>query len=175
MKYYTIQNGSLLIAENEQALTRFYDNVLPLPSDYNAEKYIVVNNELVLNPEWEEIQLNEAKEAKLKENEEKRDAFLVSGVLYKNILWDSDLEQKFNISVQVNSMGDEETITWVAMDGVTSLECTKADLLNIGALLTQMTAYVWQLKNPEIKTAIQEAKTVEEVEAISIDYSLTAL
>lgn len=54
MGYYTIQNGQILTAENEQALTRFYDNVLPLPNDYEVGKYIVVNNELVLNPNWEE-------------------------------------------------------------------------------------------------------------------------
>lgn len=56
MKYYTIQNNSILIAENEQALTRFYDNVLPLPEDYEDGKYIVVDGELVLNPNWEEEQ-----------------------------------------------------------------------------------------------------------------------
>ena len=54
MGYYTIQNGQILTAENEQALTRFYDNVYPLPADYEVGKYIVVNNELVLNPNWEE-------------------------------------------------------------------------------------------------------------------------
>ena len=54
MKYYTIQNDSLLIAENKQALERYYENILPLPSDYEQDKYIVVNGELVLNPDWEE-------------------------------------------------------------------------------------------------------------------------
>ena len=41
MRYYTIQNDSILIADNEQALTRFYDNVLELPVDYEQGKYIV--------------------------------------------------------------------------------------------------------------------------------------
>ena len=54
MRYYTIQNNGLLIAENRQALERFYDNVLELPEDYEQGKYIVVNDELVLNPNWEE-------------------------------------------------------------------------------------------------------------------------
>lgn len=54
MKYYTIQNNGLLIAENERVLKRFYDNVLPLPDDYEQGKYIVVNNELVLNTDFEE-------------------------------------------------------------------------------------------------------------------------
>lgn len=54
--YYTIQNNNLIIAENEQALTRFYDNVLPLPNDYEKGKYIVEDGQLVLNPDWEEEQ-----------------------------------------------------------------------------------------------------------------------
>lgn len=54
MKYYTIQNNSILIAENKQALERYYSNVLPLPEDYEEGKYIVEYGELVLNPNWEE-------------------------------------------------------------------------------------------------------------------------
>ena len=62
MRYYTIQNNGILIADNEQALTRFYDNVLPLPDDYEDGKYIIVNNELVLNPNWEEEQAEKEKQ-----------------------------------------------------------------------------------------------------------------
>lgn len=62
MKYYTIQNSSILIAESEEALTRFYDNVLPLPDDYEEGKYIVVDGELVLNPDWEEEKAKKERE-----------------------------------------------------------------------------------------------------------------
>lgn len=119
--------------------------------------------------------LTQAKTAKLGENETVREQFLVSGVEYKDILWDSDIEQKLNISIQVSQMSDEDTIDWVAMDGITSLECTKEDLLNIGALLTQMTAYVWQYKNPTIKIMINNAQTIEEVNAIQIVYDMSEI
>lgn len=56
MRYYTIQNNSILIADNEQALSRFYDDVLQLPEDYEEGKYIIEEGELVLNPNWEEEQ-----------------------------------------------------------------------------------------------------------------------
>lgn len=115
--------------------------------------------------------LEDLRNQKYKENETIRDAFLVSGVKYKEVLWDSDLEQKLNISVQVSTMGDEDTVVWVAMDGVTALEMTKAELLELGALLTKMTAYVWQFKNPAIKAAIAEAQTEEELNEIEIDYN----
>ena len=54
MRYYTIQNNGLLIAENRQALERFYDNVSELPEDYEQGKYIVIDGELTLNPNFEE-------------------------------------------------------------------------------------------------------------------------
>lgn len=119
--------------------------------------------------------LTQAKTMKLGENETVREQFLISGVEYKDILWDSDIEQKLNISIQVSQTSDEDTIDWVAMDGITSLECTKEDLLNIGALLTQMTAYVWQYKNPTIKTMINNAQTIEEVNAIQIIYDMNEI
>lgn len=119
--------------------------------------------------------LEEARQNKYQENETIRDEFLVSGVIYKGILWDSDIEQKLNLSIQTSSMSVEDVVTWVAMDGITSMECTKLDLLNIGALLVQMTAYVWQFKNPQIKTAIANAETIEELDAITIEYSLNEI
>ena len=60
--YYTIQDNSLLIAEKEEALTKFYDNVLPLPSDYEPNKYIVENSELVVNPNYEKEKEEQEKE-----------------------------------------------------------------------------------------------------------------
>lgn len=62
MRYYTIQNNEILIAENRQALERFYDNVLPLPEDYEAGKYIVDDGELILNPYWEEEKAQKERE-----------------------------------------------------------------------------------------------------------------
>ena len=164
----------------QQNKIKFYTEA-PLDAQlYNLDLIEETQDEYVLDGDcyvpyddaYKAKELAKAKEDKLKENETIRDAFLVSGVVYKDILWDSDIEQKLNISVQLNNMGDEDTVIWVAMDGVTSLECTKQDLLNIGMLLTQMTAYVWQYKNPEIKTAINNAQTLEELEAIEIVYSL---
>lgn len=85
MRYYTIQeNDSILIADNQQALSKFYDTpIYELPEDYEEGKYIVGEAEeeievpdydeetgeqtgthteivtikkLVLNPNWDEEQ-----------------------------------------------------------------------------------------------------------------------
>ena len=85
--YYTIQNNGLLIADTEQVLTRFYDNVLLLPEDYEEGKYIVVDGELVLNPNWEEEQAEKDKQAKIAEINSKIEELekeSVHDVLYGN-------------------------------------------------------------------------------------------
>ena len=71
MRYYTIQNNSLLMADTRQALERFYDNVSELPEDYEEGKYIVVDDELVLNPNFEEEQAQKERERRNQEIDEK--------------------------------------------------------------------------------------------------------
>ena len=71
MKYYTIQNNGLLIADNRQALERFYDKVLELPNDYEQGKYIVVDGKLVLNPNYGEEQAQKEREHRNQEIDEK--------------------------------------------------------------------------------------------------------
>ena len=170
MKYYTIQNKGLLIADNKQALTKFYNNVLPLPRDYEPNKYIVVAGKLVLNPNWDNLQLQKAKDNKIQENDTARDNALLQGVVYQDVLFDSDTDQKVNLLAIVSTMGDEDTIVWFGMDNV-PLECGKQDLINIGGLITQLHTFCWG-HNAEIKQAINDALTVEEVNEIIIDYTL---
>lgn len=74
--FYTIQNNGIITADNKEALTRFYDNVLPLPQDYEFGKYIVENNELVLNPNYEAEKALQEKERIAKLSLTKREVFL---------------------------------------------------------------------------------------------------
>ena len=60
--YYTIQDGQILTAENIGALANYYDNVQELPLDYEVGKYIVKDNELVLNPNYEQEQEQKERE-----------------------------------------------------------------------------------------------------------------
>ncbi len=122
----------------------------------------------VLNPDYPIIELNKAKEEKIKENDKERDFALIQGVSYKNILFDSDTDQKVNLLAIITTLGDEDVIEWYGMDNI-ALECTKEDLLNIGALITRLHSFVWT-KNAQIKEEIESANTIEEVERIVIDY-----
>lgn len=112
--------------------------------------------------------LEQAKQQKVSENDTTRDLALNQGVTYQGILFDSDTDQKVNLLATVSMMGDTDTIEWFGMDNQ-PLECTKQDLLNIGGLITQLHSFCWN-KNAEIKNAINDAETVEEVENIKIDY-----
>ena len=170
---FIAKNNDLIILakETKEELEQALQMMVYTDIEETDIDYILYNGSYVTKEEL----LPNLKGEKLKENETKREQFLVSGVEYKDILWDSDIEQKLNISIQVSTMGDEDVVTWVAMDGVTSLECTKADLLAIGELLTKMTAYVWQFKNPAIKTAIANAQTIEELEEIQIVYDINEI
>jgi hypothetical protein len=118
MGYYTIQNNNLLTADNEQALTRFYDNVYPLPADYEVDKYIVVDGELVLNPNWEEEKQEQEKARILELSMTRSDFFdntikawgtddedllpIIKGIL--ETLGVSDLEKKIAINNYNNAL-----------------------------------------------------------------------
>lgn len=55
MRYYTIQEENVLIADNETALTRYYNNVFELPADYEQGKYIIGEKEIEIEvPDYDE-------------------------------------------------------------------------------------------------------------------------
>ena len=112
--------------------------------------------------------LEQAKEAKIIENDTARDEALLSGITYKDVLFDSDTDQKVNLLATLTMLEEGQTIVWYGMDNQ-PLECDKEDLINIGGLITQLHSFCWT-KNAQIKTAISEAQTVEQVEAIEVNY-----
>src|SRR5574344_1932706 len=129
-------------------------------------------NEITSTSEYIAEQLTKAKADKLQENTTKRDARLIAGVTYKNILFDSDQDQKINLSAIASNMSDTDTITWFGKDGVSSLSCTKSDIENIGKLIISLTQNVWANINPMYINKINACKTIDEVNAIVIDYSV---
>ena len=117
----------------------------------------------------EEYQLYNLKREKIMLNDELRDSALIAGVEYKNILFDSDTDQKINLLSTVETLTDEDTIIWYGMNNEPLL-CNKEDLYNIGYLIKELTTYCWT-HNAEIKQAIQSAETLEELEEIEINYN----
>lgn len=55
MRFYTIQNENVLIADTQQALTKYYDYVFELPEDYEKGKYIIGEKEEEIEvPDYDE-------------------------------------------------------------------------------------------------------------------------
>ena len=149
--------------------------------DFNGDKYALLATEILVDgiiqdisqtPEYLDEQLAKAKADKLQENTTKRDARLIAGVTYKNILFDSDQDQKINLSAIASNMSDTDTITWFGKDGVSSLNCTKTDIEAIGKLIIALTQDVWSNLNPAYINKINACKTIEELNEIEIDYAV---
>lgn len=134
----------------------------------NIQDYIYQDGEIVINPELDAIKLQQAKDEKILINDNARDISLNQGVVYKDVLFDSDTDQKVNLLAIVSTMSDTDTIVWFGKDNQ-PLECNKEDLINIGGLITMLHSFCWN-KNAEIKAEINNASTIEEVEAIEINY-----
>lgn len=116
----------------------------------------------------EEYQLYKLKQDKIMLNEELRDSALLGGVTYQGVLFDSDTDQKINLSETVRDMSESDTIVWYGMNNQ-GLLCTKADLLTIGEEIRNLTKFCWGM-NAYIKEQIANAQTIEELDNIEINY-----
>ena len=150
--------------QNIEVSEEIYNNA----KQYGYEYYIYSNGEIILNPNYDKIVLDKAKADKIALNDELRDIALLSGVTYQNVLFDSDTDQKVNLLATVNMMSDEDTITWYGMDNQ-GLLCTKADLMAIGGLITELHSFCWNM-NAYIKEQINNAQTMAELDEIEISY-----
>ena len=161
--YLGYQNGKIKFY-TEQPLNQTIYNLDKV--EETTDEYIKVGDEYVLKTSTEALE--QAKETKVQENDRARDEALLSGVTYKDVLFDSDTDQKVNLLATVSMLQEGQTIVWYGMNNQ-PLECDKEDLINIGGLITQLHSFCWN-KNAEIKAEINSATTVEEVEAIEINY-----
>lgn len=112
--------------------------------------------------------LEQAKQDKIVLNDELRDTALFGGVTYNNVLFDSDTDQKINLSETVRDMSESDTIVWYGMDNQ-GLLCTKADLIAIGEEIRNLTKFCWGM-NAYIKEQINQAESIEELNEIEINY-----
>lgn len=141
-------------------------------TDYceNKNKYIYdpSTQEIIVNPDYNSVLLEQEKQLKITENDTKRDKRLASGVEYKGVMFDCDTDQKANLLGVSQFMGEEDKITWFGMDNQ-SLLMGKEDMLALGQIIVTLTNALWNY-NANIKYQIEQAKNVAEVQKIFIDY-----
>lgn len=133
------------------------------PQDDIIEGYTELSEEEII-----QYELQRAKDIKIAENDRIRDDALNQGVVYNNVLFDSDIDQKVNLSDKYDIMSDMDTVVWYGKDNK-GLLCTKNDLLAIRNLITKLHSYCWE-NNAYIKEQIAEATTLDEVNNINISY-----
>ena len=150
--------------KNIEVDKELYDN----KQKYGIEYYIYKDNKITLNTNYITIELNKKKQEFIAENDRIRDEKLLEGVTYNNVLFDSDTDQKTNLLATYQMLSDEDTITWYGKDNK-ALLCTKQDLLAIGKLIIQLHSYCWNM-NAYIKTQINNANTLEDLNNINISY-----
>lgn len=132
---------------------------------------IMQDGQPVKNPHYASEQLEIAKSFKLEENKQKRDAYLVGGIEYKGVIFDSDTDSKVNIMGALSTLADDAAVGWNSMDNETVI-LTKAELAQLADLLIQMTSNVWgeQGLNITYINAVNAAQTLEELDSIIIEY-----
>ena len=173
--FYIQQDEKIVLFDKDKQKLQ---NTIAFMPQYKGLKILeterpIVNFEFADTPEYIEKQLNEAKNQKLLENTQKRDERLNAGVYYKNILFDSDVDQKTNLQFIAATLGDDETIVWNGKNNE-PLECTNADILALGAEIAKLTMSIWGQGGLSLTyiNAINSAQTIEELEAVNIEYPM---
>ena len=134
---------------------------------------IMQDGQPVKNPAYEAEQLANAKEIKLAENKTAYDAALKAGVTYKGKLFDCDTLAAVRImgqmvAAQTQAIADEETIDWFDYN-YQPVSLTIPEFIELAGVVTMNTRRIETL-NCSINTAISNAQTIEELDAVEIDY-----
>ena len=144
-------------------------------------KVMVVDDELVLNPNFEEEELQKAKDKKYNEAGLKAKAYLESGEAVFSFKKNEETYRIEATDGNIAKIGLKTTALLLAQDYDTTFPWnTKEDInIEINALegkaigegLGLIQDIIWTIRYPLYLSEIERAQTVEEVEAIEIDYS----
>ena len=145
----------------------------------NIDHYIWDGSDVVLNPNYDEEQLVLAKAGKYEEANLKAFQYLESGEAVFTYEEGKSIEAtdgniaKLGLAL-VNFILTQDytsTIEWNTKENENvQLNAEQLQVIVVG--LQQIQSVVWTVKFPAYNTAISEAETIEEVNAIVIDYTL---
>lgn len=137
---------------------------------------ILQDGQPVKNPDYENEQLDIAKKLKLEENKTAYEKALKSGITYKKTLFDCDTLAAVRITaqlvaVQTSVISTEETIDWFDYN-YRPVTLTIPEFMDFAGLVTLNTRRIETL-NCSFNTKIETAKTIDDINAIEINYTLT--
>lgn len=137
----------------------------------NAKKYIFINGEIILNPDYDSELLNQAKESKIsKINESKEQAFK-SGIIFKNEHFDCDdraQDRTGNRLLLLQAM-PVETLEWLDYN-YKPVVLTSAEFQQLCAAIFERIQFI-EFKTGELFDAVNAAQTLEELEAVEINFT----
>ena len=184
-KYYAhIKNNELIDFSQCKYLGDEWTNIEVSEDVYlNKENYKYQNSEIVqkTEAEIEEEQLQKAKEAKIQEATSKAYAYeqtdaLITVKATNAMTRASDLyhiEGHFTnmvkISAYAQSMGAEDILPWNTKENV-NVFLNKTGCAQLSTLMQQMNVKLWTVDFPTYLAQIDAATTVDEVNAINIEY-----
>ena len=124
-------------------------------------------------PEYLAKELLEEKEIKKAQNKAAYEIALKSGVTYKDSLFDCDTLAAVRImgqltATQTMAIATEETIDWFDYN-YQPVSLTIPEFIELAGVVTMNTRRIETL-NCSINTAISNAQTMEELDAVEIDY-----
>lgn len=141
----------------------------------NIQDYVWNGEAVVIDPDLNEKQLNDAKNKKYQEALTKAKLFIDNGAVYQydenNSIEATDGNiGKMTAYALAFQTGTVEKVYWTSKED-NVLELDAEDILTILTGLGTIQSNVWNVKFVSYKTAIEQSATVDEVENIVIDYS----
>jgi len=171
---YDTRNGELYKAE-VRCLSDFIDNIEITQEVYdNLEQYMYSDGEIVLNPNYDALQLQKAKEEKLAEALDKANDFEQNGTVeYKNCEFEMSVSNQNNLRNTEEALIalERESTNWLDKnDELVELTIEDIKYIRLNLILARIQK-LWLNDYPNFKAQIESATTKAEVEAIVIDYN----
>jgi hypothetical protein len=181
--FYYIENDCVLEASDSVQgiyhlpVQEFVDLTM---SEYveNKDAYEVQNGELVCISDTQEYiakKLQEAKDKKQNENTTKAKSAIENGtVTFKNALFETNAQTVSDLTATMLMLQAQQnptlTYTWLSKDDK-EVDLTVVDFVALGDLIVDYKNEVWNTTYLTYKTQIEESTTVQEVNAIEINYA----
>lgn len=139
----------------------------------NLDRYIYSNGEIILNPNYESEELTKAKQDKTKEALNKAYDYEENGTVeYKNCVFEMSKSNRDNLRDTVDALvatGQTQTTWNDKNDELVILTLEDIQYIRLNLILGNIQK-LWITDYPSYLTQIDNATTVEEVEAIEIVY-----
>jgi len=161
-----LEEGLILITEEE------YRTIQEKPN-----YYIIVDNKLVKNPNYEQEEFEKAKANKFLENNGKANEVIQNGyVVFKDAQFETNAQTCSDLTATMLMMQTSgiESYDWLSKDDkVVTLYLE--EFCTLGGLIATYKNIVWNILYTRYKTQIENAQTLEEVVAIKLDYTINQI